>query len=1408
LYFSLFVSLNLFSQQITVDNTSNSQEQLVNLLLGNSCVGVSNISISSPQSVAHFNKNNSTFPINEGVIIRNGIATNTQGPFTNTNLSSQINTNSDAFLQNLSISSGQPSTVTDVAFLEFDFVPISNSFSFNFLFASNEYGEYQCEFSDVFAFVLTNLNTNSSSNLAVVPGTNIPVTVKDIRDAQYNFPGDECVSANQDFFAVYNPANPSAATLNMRGHTVVMSAASTVIPNTPYKIRLVIGDYNDSNYDSAVFLAAGSFVTNLDLGPNQTICTGDEIQLNTNLDTNFTFKWFENGVEIPGETNPTYTVNHPGTYTVEAIKNTCVITDTIVFNDLVVETPKDLFVCRTTAPSYSFNLLENDAAFLGINTSNYEILYYASLNAIANNNPISTANLTNYQVSNTQTIYIKLKNSNTGIFCDAVYTFQLVVTPIITATQPNDIPVCDTPGGFQYSFDTDLGIYAEVLNGLPASEYDVFFYNTLAEAISNSNPILSTIIPFGATTHLVYIRLENKLNRSCFGTTIVTFIVNPRPLVDELEDPIECHEYILPPLENGNYFTDTNGGGTPLFAGDSIDTGGTYYIFNGPDANGCTNQSSFEVTLIDEFDPSLDHCGSFNVPYPPKFVGNFYTEIGGPNGSGVLVTSGTVYTNTTNETISVTLYYYAEIEGSLCRDDAFTFLIHPSPIVSTLGSYIGCNSYVLPPVANGNYFSQPGGTGTALFAGDVISVSGPNYPGTYYIHDKIEHLTSTNEVGFCGIDNAFEVKLVDTTIFQPLTDCTIQLPFITFGGYFTEPNGGGTPITNYTITTSQVVYYFVPTTTLPNCTANLNYDITIKPGPPIDNVPSGNFCGKFVLPVLQNGTYYKLPGGPTTVGQQQLNAGQVIDLSGLNLAPGTFYIFDGPNENGCISENSFTISVSPFPPADGVLSETKCSPYTIPTPVNGTIYTQSGGPSGGGSVVSSSTVFNSTQTFYLYNMDATTGCKVDKPFTITYHGINLPVYQDVRKCDQDNFQLPALTHTVTSPFNYSIGYFYSPNGENPVLPNTVFNTPGSTTIYVFAKNGDRIVCTQEASFQIIISETPNLAALNLVFNAEACDTYVLPTLPTTNYNIHYYSQSGGNPAHLITNLTIGTPGNFTYYVYASATNNLNCNDEIAFNFTIHPLREITLKDGIICVDAITDTVYRPYTLNTGLSPNEYTVNWYLNGVLMGTGTSYIVTKAGTYDVEFIKLTPDIGALCSYENTSVTISQSSPAVANFEVSSPFENNTFITVNITNGYGEYEYQLEGANGFVSEIQSNNVFINLATGEYFINIYDLYGDCSPTRLGPIYIVNYPNFFTPNGDGIHDTWNIWDLSYQADALISIFDRQGKLLKQIAPNGIGWDGTYNGANLPSTDYWFSVDYALQNSGIRKIFKAHFTLKR
>jgi len=1399
-YILLLVSTASFSQTITVDNTTNSPADLVNLLLGNSCVEVSNISMSSNQSVGYFNQNGSSFPINQGIILRSGNILDTQGTYTGLNLSTTASGGgTDAFLQNLSnTSSGTTASLQDLSFLQFDFVPISSSFSFDFLFASNEYGQFQCLSNDIFAFELTNIGTGVTTNLGVIPSTSNPVTVKNIKNALYN---NTCSSTNPSLFGVYNVGNPAASTLNMRGHTVVLNASSAVTPNTAYRLKLVIADYGDSDFDSSVFISGGSFTNSFSLGTDQTICTGNTFLLDTHLDNTFTYQWYQDGNPVGGNT-PTFTVTAPGTYTVEITKGGCFLTDTIVFNTLAVTNPINLQTCNTGATSYTFDLTTNNEAQLGIDNAIYDVVYYASMADVTSNTPIASPS--SFSTTSGQTIYVKIFNTVTNQFCDAVYQFDLLISGTVNATQPNDVHVCETSNGTTFLL---AALDTQVLNG--QTGYDVLYYEFQADAIAGNGAAIPTItIPAGTTTVTVWIRMQNSSNPSCFDITSVNIIVNPLPVVDVLTVQIGCHDVTLPTLTNGNYFTGPNGTGTPLSAGDIIDLGGTYYIFIGPDANGCTNESTFSITLIDEYIPVLDYCGSFTVPTPPENIGAFYTAAGGPTGSGTLIPTGTIFTNTTQSSMVQTIFYYAEVNNVFCRDEQFNINIHPLPLVDDPADVTFCNSYTLPALTNGNYYSSPGGTGFTYSAGNSITAS-----QIMYVYNSNTFVDTAGNPGGCSIENSFQINIVDTSVFTGVSGCvSYTLPPIAFGGYYTQPMGGGTQINpNIPITTSQVVYYYTNTTVLPNCTDNLNYNITINPLPAVDTIPSGTHCGEFVLPVLANGSYFAFPGGPSAIGQVALNAGQIIDLSGNNLAPGTYYIFSGPDANSCVQETSFTIAITPLPIVDEYINQVLCNPYSIPAPLVGQIYTDAGGPTGAGVLVSPTDVFNEDRRFYLYYQDPGTGCVVDKPFEMYYNGINLPDFANVNVCD--SYTLPALTHVPPEPTtSYSIGYFYNNDGTNPVPNGTIFTptTANPISVFVYAVNNGRfgVSCVEIDEIIIRVSETPVLTPI--VFDPEECGTYVLPTLPTVGYNIGYFSQPNG--VGPITNLSIVNSGTtsqtFNYYVYATATNNPNCNDEQAFTFTVHPLLDLTIQGGIICVDPITNALLQSYTIQTGLNPAQFTVNWYLNGTLMGTGVNYTALQAGVYDVEFIKLTPDIGTDCNYRDTTVTIIQSSPAAASFTVSQEFDtDNTFITVNITNGFGNYIYQLEYPDGTTSAFQTSNVFTNLEPGEYFVNIYDTLGNCSPSRVGPIYIINYPNYFTPNGDGVHETWNISDLAQQPNSVISIFDRYGKLLKQITPNGTGWDGKYNGKDMPSTDYWFSVEYTTQTNQ-KGVFKSHFSLKR
>ena len=160
----------------------------------------------------------------------------------------------------------------------------------------------------------------------------------------------------------------------------------------------------------------------------------------------------------------------------------------------------------------------------------------------------------------------------------------------------------------------------------------------------------------------------------------------------------------------------------------------------------------------------------------------------------------------------------------------------------------------------------------------------------------------------------------------------------------------------------------------------------------------------------------------------------------------------------------------------------------------------------------------------------------------------------------------------------------------------------------------------------------------------------------------------------------------------------------------------------------------------------------------------------------------------------------------QVSSPFsDGGSTIEVTVREG-GTYSYEYQLDNG---DFGPSNKFYGVGSGIHTIRVRSTTSGSCINLSKEILIIGYPPFFTPNGDGHNDIWNIirFDDDDFSISNIFIFDRYGKLLKQLKPSDPGWDGTYNGVAMPSTDYWFTVNYKKED-GSNQIFRSHFSLKR
>lgn len=259
---------------------------------------------------------------------------------------------------------------------------------------------------------------------------------------------------------------------------------------------------------------------------------------------------------------------------------------------------------------------------------------------------------------------------------------------------------------------------------------------------------------------------------------------------------------------------------------------------------------------------------------------------------------------------------------------------------------------------------------------------------------------------------------------------------------------------------------------------------------------------------------------------------------------------------------------------------------------------------------------------------------------------------------------------------------------------------------------------------------------------------------------------------------------------------------VTTSVVINPLPQPTLADGDICLDP-QGNLARSYTFNSGLSPAIYSFKWYLNGTIIpgATQSMYIATAIGTYSV----VATNIATGCVSSQVFATVISAQMA-SDFitSIDDTFTDNNVLTVLVQGGSGPFYYQLD--NG---DFQTSAVFHQVSSGIHTVTIKD---DTNCTVITKeISVMGYPKYFTPNGDGQNDYWNIYYFNDLPQAQIYIFDRYGKIIKQISPSGQGWDGTYNGNLMPATDYWFVVKYKENNlKGEIELreFKAHFTLKR
>ena len=267
---------------------------------------------------------------------------------------------------------------------------------------------------------------------------------------------------------------------------------------------------------------------------------------------------------------------------------------------------------------------------------------------------------------------------------------------------------------------------------------------------------------------------------------------------------------------------------------------------------------------------------------------------------------------------------------------------------------------------------------------------------------------------------------------------------------------------------------------------------------------------------------------------------------------------------------------------------------------------------------------------------------------------------------------------------------------------------------------------------------------------------------------------------------------------------------IPIDIILNPLPQVDLSafDGqVICIDAVSGEVinndFSPPIIDTGLAEDDFSFSWERNGENLEVGSSALsVDQPGEYSV----LVTNDATGCQASSSAEILESSVPDFEVNVITDPFSANPIVEISNIVGIGDFEFRLDDGNWVSLGDAESLRFSGFDFGQHQITGRGVF-DCGE-RIKSFQVIGYRSFFTPNQDGFNDRWNISSLKNQRDALILIYDRYGKLLKQLRPTDAGWDGTYNGNPMPSNDYWFSVKYTDPQSGKKQVFRGNLTLKR
>mgnify|MGYP003891630985 FL=1 len=276
---------------------------------------------------------------------------------------------------------------------------------------------------------------------------------------------------------------------------------------------------------------------------------------------------------------------------------------------------------------------------------------------------------------------------------------------------------------------------------------------------------------------------------------------------------------------------------------------------------------------------------------------------------------------------------------------------------------------------------------------------------------------------------------------------------------------------------------------------------------------------------------------------------------------------------------------------------------------------------------------------------------------------------------------------------------------------------------------------------------------NETFDISSVSSSILGSQTTTDFTLTYYTslinaQNGTNP---ILNLTNFNPTSNPQTIYARLIFNQlpNCYETTSFQLIVGQIPRLNLNPNYLnCSTA-------PVIINASNGNLPTTTYVWSDGTI---GPIVSVSQIGITELNVIATNSyGVGQACSkIQDITVTISKL-PEVDRIETTDWTDTENTITV-ITTDNNAFDYSIDGIN-----FQDENIFTNLTSGLYTVTVRDKLG-CGSLQK-EVWLLNYPKFFTPNGDGINETWYIKNQQLEPDFKVYIYDRYGKLIDNFKSN-------------------------------------------